>query len=59
MSNGSLGDFLHNGKDSTLCDWGIRCKIAIGAAQVIFKVFLNIKIYIITFKIVSFLLIYV
>ncbi|KAG0579542.1 hypothetical protein KC19_4G105400 [Ceratodon purpureus] len=33
MPNGSLGDLLHNGKEKTIFDWSIRCKIAIGAAQ--------------------------
>lgn len=33
MPNGSLGDILHSTKGGTL-DWGMRCKIALGAAQV-------------------------
>jgi serine/threonine protein kinase len=38
MPNGSLGDLLHHGKDDVLFKWNVRCKIAIGAAQVIFVV---------------------
>uniref|UniRef100_A0A7I4E7T7 Protein kinase domain-containing protein n=1 Tax=Physcomitrium patens TaxID=3218 RepID=A0A7I4E7T7_PHYPA len=34
MPNGSLGEFLHGAsKDSTLSDWSVRYKIAVGAAQ--------------------------
>jgi hypothetical protein len=42
MPNGSLGDLLHHGKDDVLFKWNVRCKIAIGAAQVIFVVSFSI-----------------